>query len=204
MRPHSLTVRPTGTPSTRASRARRLAAPALVVGAAVVLATCGSSDSSTKSSTSKSSTSTSSASTTSTQAAGSTSTAVVKTASDPSLGVILVDAEGKTLYTLTNGGQAVACTGGCLTAWPPLLLPAGTTTATGAAGVTDLGTTPSGSDQQVTQAGLPLYRFAADTAAGDANGEGVSSFGGTWHVVKVNGSSSDSTTSTTEKSGSGY
>jgi predicted lipoprotein with Yx(FWY)xxD motif len=128
----------------------------------------------------------------------------VKTASDPSLGVILVDAEGKTLYTLTNGDQAVACTGGCLTAWPPLLLPAGTTTATGAAGVTDLGTTPAGSDQQVTQAGLPLYRFAADTAAGDANGEGITSFGGTWHVVKVSGTAASSSTSTTKKSRPGY
>ncbi|MGZ8766129.1 MAG: COG4315 family predicted lipoprotein [Acidimicrobiia bacterium] len=192
----SVTVRPTRPSLKLTSRAARLATPAFVIGAAVILAACGSSDSSTKAS----------ASTTSTSAADSTSTAVVETVADPQLGTILVDTDGKTLYTLTNGGQAVACTGACLAAWPPLLLPPGTTEATGSSGVTDLGTTPAGSDEQVTHAGLPLYRFAADTAAGDANGEGIASFGGTWHVVKVSGTSpsSSSSTSTTEKSSSGY
>ena len=124
-----------------------------------------------------------SVSTTSTTTADSTSTAVVKTATDPRLGTILVDADGKTLYTLTNGGQAVACTGGCLTAWPPLLLPAGTTTATGS-GRRDQARDDRrrAADLQVTQAGLPLYRFAADTAAGDANGEGAHQL--RWHLAR--------------------
>jgi predicted lipoprotein with Yx(FWY)xxD motif len=180
----------------RSVTARRLMTPALALAAAVLLAACGSSSNSTSSG--KTTT------TTAADAAGSTKTVVVKTASDPSLGTILVDADGKTLYTLTNGNVAVACTGGCLAAWPPALLPAGTTTASGSGGVTQLGTTPSGSDLQVTHDGLPLYRFAADTAAGDANGEGISSFGGTWHVVKLGGAASGSSTSTTKKSSSGY
>ena len=179
-----------------ASRPARFATPALVLAAAVLLAACGSSSDSTSS---KKTTTTTAA-----NSADTTKTVVVKTASDPSLGTILVDADGKTLYTLTNGDVTVACTGGCLTAWPPALLPPGTTTATGSDGVTKLGTTPSGSDLQVTHGGLPLYRFAADTAAGDANGEGISSFGGTWHVVKLGGAASASSTSTTEKSSSGY
>jgi predicted lipoprotein with Yx(FWY)xxD motif len=174
----------------------RAATIALVVGAVVALAACGSD--------SKDTSSEKSSGSTTTTAAASTSVAVVKTASVGSLGTILVDADGKTLYTLTNGGAAVACTGGCLTAWPPLLLPAGTTTATGGSGVTKLGTTASGSDLQVTQDGLPLYHFAADTGAGVANGEGLSSFGGTWHVVKVGGASTGSSTSTTTGSNSPY
>ena len=199
----SVAVGPTGTGRTLSARAARLAAPALVVGAAVLLAACGSSDSNT----SGSSKSTSTTITTTMTGPKSTSAVVVKSASVGDLGTILVDADGKTLYTLTSASGAVACTGGCLTAWPPLLLPAGTTKATGASGV-QLGTTTQGSDQQVTHDNLPLYRFAADTASGDANGEGISSFGGTWHVVKISGDTGSGggagTSSTTKSSGSGY
>jgi len=36
---------------------------------------------------------------------------------------------------------------------------------------------------QVTLRGMPLYRFAGDSAKGQANGEGIKAFGGTWHAV---------------------
>ena len=189
--------------------ARRFALPVLVIGAVVLLAACGSDSGSSNAKTKDSTTTTKAAS----GSGGAGAAVVVKTASNPDLGTILVDADGKTLYTLTNNGTAVPCTGPCLTAWPPLLLPAGTTTATGSSDVTDLGTTAATGGEQVTQAGLPLYRFAADMAAGEAKGEGLNSFGGVWHVVKVGGASSsggagatggsDSTTSTTSMS-SGY
>ena len=56
--------------------------------------------------------------------------------------------------------------------------------------------------KQVADKGLPLYTFTNDTAAGDAKGEGLSSFGGTWHVVKVGTApAASSTTSTTTSSG---
>lgn len=38
-------------------------------------------------------------------------------------------------------------------------------------------------------AGMPLYRFAGDGAKGQANGEGIQSVGGTWHVVTAKASS---------------
>jgi predicted lipoprotein with Yx(FWY)xxD motif len=86
--------------------------------------------------------------------------------------------------------------------WPPVSLPAGTTKATGSGvkNVAAMGT-------QVTINGAPVYTFSGDASAGSTNGEGINSFGGTWHVVKVGGSSSGSgsTTATTAKSsGSGY
>jgi predicted lipoprotein with Yx(FWY)xxD motif len=89
-----------------------------------------------------------------------------------------------TLYTLTNNGNAVACTGPCATIWPPLTAAPGTTPV--APGVTSIGTSasPTGS-QLVTHKGLPLYRFSGDTTPGTTNGEGVDTFGGEWHVVKV-------------------
>jgi predicted lipoprotein with Yx(FWY)xxD motif len=43
-----------------------------------------------------------------------------------SLGKVLVGAKGLTLYhRTTDNTGTVSCTGGCLTFWPPLLLPAG-------------------------------------------------------------------------------
>jgi hypothetical protein len=36
---------------------------------------------------------------------------------------------------------------------------------------------------QVALRGRPLYRFSGDHAKGEANGEGIESFGGTWHAV---------------------
>ena len=110
---------------------------------------------------------------------------VVLTARTSTLGSVLVDAKGMTLYTLTNAGKPIPCTGQCATFWPPLLLPSGMMTAMGAKGVTGLGTASAASVLQVTENGAPLYRFSKDTAPGDTNGEGISSFGGTWRVAKV-------------------
>jgi predicted lipoprotein with Yx(FWY)xxD motif len=111
---------------------------------------------------------------------------VVMTASTK-LGSRLVDGDGMTLYTLSNAGKPVPCTGQCATFWPPLLLPAGTMTAMGAAGVTGLGTATANGGAQVTVNGAPVYRFSIDKKPGDTNGEGISSFGGTWHTVAATG-----------------
>ena len=164
----------------------------VAMGAAAVmaLAACGgSSDSSNKKSTA-------------TTAKGGSATAVVKTASTP-LGTIVVTRDGKTVYTLTNGGQQVPCSDTCLQVWPAVTLPAGTTKATGT-GVKNVGTAAGG---HVTVNGAPVYTFAGDASAGTTAGEGINSFGGIWHVVKASGGSSSgggSTATTTKSSGSGY
>jgi predicted lipoprotein with Yx(FWY)xxD motif len=130
---------------------------------------------------------------------------VVKTGSNTQFGTILVDTNGATLYTLTNNGKAVPCTSSaCVAAWPPLLVPAGVTTATGT-GVSGVGTASAPGGTIVTQAGLPLYRFSGDSGTGQANGDGIANFGGVWHVVKVTGGStgSSATTPTTSSGGGG-
>ena len=53
----------------------------------------------------------------------------------------------------------------------------------------------------VTFGALPMYRFSKDKDDGDAYGEGLQSFGGTWHVVKTGAGAS---TTPTSSSGSGY
>jgi predicted lipoprotein with Yx(FWY)xxD motif len=119
------------------------------------------------------------------------------------VGTVLVDAKGRTLYTLTNSGQTVLCSGTCTTIWPPLTVPAGSTPK-GAKGVRGLGRVAGG--QQVTASGMPLYRFSGDSKAGQANGEGINSFGGIWHVVKVGGTSNAGGTGSSSGGGanSGY
>jgi len=167
---------------------------ALGAAAAIALAACGGSSSSSSKKT-----------TTTKKSSGAAATAAVKTANSATLGTIVVTNDGKTVYTLTNAGQQVPCSGACLMVWPAVSVAAGAK-ATGT-GVKNVGTTASG---QVTINGAPVYTFAGDSAAGNTNGQGIMSFGGTWNVVKASGTSGGSsgggatTTPTTAKSGSGY
>ena len=118
-----------------------------------------------------------------TPAGAATAKKAVAIASVPGVGVILVDAQGHALYTHTDAnGQAVACTGACATAWPPLTVAAGAKV-TAPKGVKNLAATRD--THQVTSRGLPLYRFSLDTQAKQAKGNGVDGFGGTWHVVTL-------------------
>ena len=50
---------------------------------------------------------------------------------------------------------------------------------------------------QLTLDGHPLYHFSGDTHKGSTVGNGIVSFGGTWHVVKESTSSKTTTTTTT-------
>jgi predicted lipoprotein with Yx(FWY)xxD motif len=61
--------------------------------------------------------------------------------------------------------------------------------ATAGSGVTGkLGTiTRSDGSVQATYNGHPLYTYTADTAPGQANGNGLNVNGGVWHVVTASG-----------------
>jgi len=99
----------------------------------------------------------------------------------PSLhATVLTNAKGLTLYTLSGekNGKFI-CTGTCLSAWPPLLVAAGTKPK----GPVKLGTIkrPEGKTQ-VTYKGMPVYTFSGDSKRGEANGEGLRDVG-VWHAV---------------------
>jgi predicted lipoprotein with Yx(FWY)xxD motif len=144
------------------------------VPAAAIAAACGSSSTTSSTSTTKAPTSTTGG-----------SPAAVQTANNSKFGSILVDSQGRTLYTLTNNNAAVPCTGACLTIWPPALLLAGQQPS--GSGVNNVSTVSASSGQQVTYKGLPLYRFSGDVTSGATNGDGLNTFGGIWHVVKTSG-----------------
>lgn len=120
--------------------------------------------------------------------ASATGRTVVKEGESPDLGrTVLTNTKGHTLYSLSveTKGRFI-CTGGCLSLWKPLLVPAGVKPM----GPVKLGTIkrPEGK-VQVTYKGRPLYAFKGDAKSGEANGEGFKDVG-TWHAATVSGSSS--------------
>jgi predicted lipoprotein with Yx(FWY)xxD motif len=118
---------------------------------------------------------------------GASAGAVVKTRKT-SLGTIVVDAHGRTLYMFMKDKRSrSACSGACATNWPPLVTSAKPTAGAGAKAAL-LGTTRrSDGHQQATYNGHPLYRFLLDGNAGQTKGEGISAFGGMWYAVSASG-----------------
>lgn len=97
-----------------------------------------------------------------------------------SLGTVLTNPQGLTLYYFTpEKGGTVACTGGCATAWPPLK-PTGTLSApsniSGSLGTVAL----ADGSMEVTYNGWPLHTYAQDTAPGQATGQGIA---GKWFAA---------------------
>lgn len=166
-------------------RARTLSAVLLSATLAMGMAACGNDDEPTNTAAGGQT----DATTATTPAVAPTTTAAakatVKTAST-SLGTVLVDGDGKTLYTWDRDtGPASTCVGNCAATWPALVLPSGVTTPVAGAGVSQLTAAPRPDDAtklQVNWDNKPLYHYSADQAPGDVKGDGV---GGTWHVVKT-------------------
>jgi len=157
----------------------------------LALAGCGSSSSSTSSSASTPPSSTPATSTpakTSSTASAATAQISVKTVSG--LGPVLVNAQGRTLYIFEPDKHAkVTCVGACASLWPPVKLSSGQkSAAVGEAKSSLLASDPDPEGGQVvTYAGWPLYTYAADSAAGTANGQAINANGGLWYVISPSG-----------------
>ena len=122
------------------------------------------------------------------------------------LGVVLVNAQGRTLYLFMKDKHGKsACYGQCATYWPPLMKKGKVSAGTGVkAGL--LGTTKRKNGKlQVTYKGHPLYLFKLDKGAGQVTGQRQNFFGGLWYAVSSSGgankkappSNGTTTTSTT-------
>ena len=102
---------------------------------------------------------------------------------DSSLGSILVDGNGMTLYMFTkDSANTSACEGQCLVNWPPLL-----GEPTMGAGVDDskLGSfTRTDGQVQATYNGWPLYYWKNDANPGDVTGQNVQEV---WFVLNRDG-----------------
>ena len=104
------------------------------------------------------------------------------------LGRILVDSHGRTLYLFAKDKKGKsACSGACAAYWPPLLT-SGKPHAFAGAQASLLGTTRRGNGRlQVTYRHHPLYRYAGDSAKGQTNGQSLDDFGGEWWVLSPAG-----------------
>ena len=101
----------------------------------------------------------------------------------PTLGNILTDSDGRTLYRFTRDTVNVssACYGQCATNWPPLLIADGTPVAGEGVDGNLLGVlTRTDGTHQVMYNGMPLYHYGKDVKPGDTNGQAV---GNVWYVV---------------------
>jgi predicted lipoprotein with Yx(FWY)xxD motif len=109
------------------------------------------------------------------------------------LGKLLVDSEGRTLYVFHKDKRSLysakssACYGACAETWPPLLT-GGEPEAEKGASPTKLSTLKrKDGTLQVTYYGHPLYTYAEDKKPGEANGNGVTAFGGEWYALEPGG-----------------
>jgi predicted lipoprotein with Yx(FWY)xxD motif len=117
---------------------------------------------------------------------------------------VVTNAAGFTLYWFAPDTSTTSkCTGSCATYWPPVKGPAAAMS-----GVTGkLGTiTRSDGTTQATYDGHPLYTYAADTAPGQAKGNGLNLSGGLWYEMTVSGATPAASTSakSTAKTGGVY
>jgi predicted lipoprotein with Yx(FWY)xxD motif len=118
---------------------------------------------------------------------------------------ILTDPNGRTLYYFADdSATASACTSGCASVWPPLIVSSGSPTSASSLPGT-LSARDVGNGQQALYNGHPLYRYSGDAAPGDTGGEGIQ---GKWHVatptVAVNGDATGQTTPTPSRTCTGY
>ena len=104
-----------------------------------------------------------------------------------SLGRVLVDSSGRTLYLFEKDkGPRSTCAGACASAWPPVTTTGAPTAGTGVA-LAKLKTTRRPGGEQVLYAGHPLYTYAGDSAPGQTNGEGLDQFGAEWYALGATG-----------------
>jgi predicted lipoprotein with Yx(FWY)xxD motif len=162
-----------------------LALPVAAAAAVVVLAACGTSGSSSGGSSGGPYSSAAS----STPAAGAPAGAAALTLRHTSLGTILTDGQGFTLYAFeADMGTMSACSGACAAAWPPATTSVAHVTVTGGAAKSLAGeTTRADGQRQLTYAGHPLYRFSGDGTPGSTSGQGSEAFGAPWDVLSATG-----------------
>jgi predicted lipoprotein with Yx(FWY)xxD motif len=115
---------------------------------------------------------------------------------------VLTNAKGFTLYWFVPDTATKSnCNAGCASFWPPVKGPA-----TAGSGVTGKLATIKRDDgsTQASYDGHPLYTYVADTAPGQAKGNGINVSGGVWHEMTASGATVSSSSSSSGGGGGGY
>jgi predicted lipoprotein with Yx(FWY)xxD motif len=164
----------------------RIIVAGAMAAAGCLLAACSTSTSGTSTSTTAPVTPTASSSASAATSSGSNLDAALRATTNSTLGPIVVDGSGRTLYRFDKDSAsppASNCEGSCAQLWPPVLV--GTQISLSGVNQALLGTIkrPDGT-VQLTLHGWPLYRYAGDSTPGQANGEGI---GGVWFAARPTG-----------------
>ena len=122
--------------------------------------------------------------------AGAASSAAKVSLRKTSVGMILVNSKGFTVYVFSRDSKNTdACVkiSQCTTFWPPLTTAAKPVAGSGVK-ASLLGTIPyKGSLKQVTYAGHPLYTYSQDSSPGSTSYVNANAFGGRWPAVNAAG-----------------
>jgi predicted lipoprotein with Yx(FWY)xxD motif len=179
-------------------RRKVVGAPFGLVAVALIAAACGSSATTTPQSSSSPPAAGASAAA---PASASSSGTALKTATIGGV-TVLTSAKGFTLYSFAPDTATKSnCNGACAKYWPPVTGPA-----TAGPGVTGTLTTITRSDgsMQAAYDGHPLYTYVADTAPGQAKGNGLNLSGGVWHEVTASGGAAPAQSPSSGSGGGGY
>jgi predicted lipoprotein with Yx(FWY)xxD motif len=139
-----------------------------------------------------------------TPALGGASKGAVVAVRKTTLGAILVDARGRTLYLFEKdrGGMS-ACNSACLQYWPAFTSKVMPRAGTGVRQSLLRLVKQHAGFWQVTYAGHPLYTFVGDKRSGQTTGEGLTNFGAGWYVLTANGKKVEETSSSGSSGSSG-
>ncbi len=119
------------------------------------------------------------------QAKPETQTGVRVEVAQSSLGPILTDQNGRTLYAFTNDKNGTSsCTGDCIATWPALASKQEPAVGPGAAKALLSQTARAEGTVQATYGNWPLYYYVGDVGPGDVDGQGVDD---AWFVVGADG-----------------
>lgn len=158
-------------------RLAAMRARATIIPLVLVLAGCGSSN-------------TPSTSPGNSGSSGSSGGVALSARSIKGLGTVLVNAQGRTLYTFVpDKARKVTCTGACAVVWPPLKIGAGQKPSVSGGVRSSLVSSdpdPAGG-RVVTYNGWPLYLYQADQIAGTDHGQDLKSSGGLWYAMMPSG-----------------
>jgi predicted lipoprotein with Yx(FWY)xxD motif len=111
--------------------------------------------------------------------------AAINLTTDPTLGKILVDGKGMTLYVFTKDGPDKSnCDASCQANWPPLLTQGAPQLGAGVDDSLIGSTTLEDGRKIVTYNHMPLYYYIVDSKPGDTTGQDV---GSVWYVVSPDG-----------------
>jgi predicted lipoprotein with Yx(FWY)xxD motif len=114
--------------------------------------------------------------------------ATIGVESNGSLGRLLVDSQGRTMYLFEKDtGPQSTCSGACAVQWPPVTTKGKPTAGTGLTQSLIGTTSRSDGSTQVTYNGHPLYLYQGDGSSGDTNGQALNAFGASWFVLSPAG-----------------